>query len=194
MFLKPLEGGLMEALLVTTGTEAPQRSVVVFSLDDQRYALPLERVKRSIRVVAITPLPELPPIVLGIMDLGGLVIPVIDIRKRFGHPSRDIRLSDHLIVATTGRRTVALLVDQTKGVIEISPESYAPAEKILPGLNLVDGAISLMDGLVLIHNLERLLSLDEETAIDRVLNDVTRIPVLAGKVAPTKPKAGHRPS
>ena len=186
------EGGLMEALLVGTGTEATLRSVVVFSLDGQRYALPLDRVKRSIRVVAITPLPELPPIVLGIMDLGGVVIPVIDIRKRFGHPSRDVRLSDHLIVATTGRRTVALLVDNTKAVIEISPESYAPAGKILPGLDLVDGAISLVDGLVLIHDLNRLLSLDEERAIDRVLNNTTCIPVPANEVAPTKPKAGHR--
>jgi len=182
----------MEALLVGIGTEAAQRSVLVFSLDDQRYALPLARVKRAIRVVAITPLPELPPIVLGILDLGGVVIPVIDIRKRFGHPSRDVRLSDHLIVATTGRRTVALLVDKTKEVIEISPESYAPSGKILPGLELVDGAISLVDGLVLIHDLERLLSLDEETAIDRALNDVTGIPAPASQVAPTKPKAGHR--
>ncbi len=184
----------MEALLVRTETEAPRRSVVVFSLDEQCYALPLDRVKRSIRAVAITPLPELPPIVLGIMDLGGSVMPVIDVRKRFGHPSREIRLSDHLIVATTGRRTVALLVDQTKGVIEISPESYAPAEKILPGMELVDGAISLADGLVLIHDLNRLLSLDEETAIENVLKDASGIPVLAGKVAPTKLKTGHSQS
>ena len=184
----------MEALLVTTGTEAPPSSVVVFSLDDQRYALPLDRVKRSIRVVAITPLPELPPIVLGIMDLEGLVIPVIDIRKRFGHPSRDIRLSDHLIIATTGKRTVALLVDQTKGVIEISPDCYAPVGKILPGIVLIDGAISLGDGLVLIHDLNRLLSLDEETTIDHVLKDTIGIPVPAGKMEPAKPKAGHPPS
>jgi purine-binding chemotaxis protein CheW len=181
----------MEALLVGTGTRAAQWPAVVFTLDDQRYALPLAQVKRSIRVVAITPLLEAPAIVLGIMDLGGVVIPVIDIRKRFGHPSRDIRLSDHLIVAATERRTIALLVDEAKGVIEISPESYAPGEKILPGLNLVDGAISLMDGLVLIHDLERLLSLDEESAIDRVLNDATRVPVPARGVAPGKPKVSH---
>jgi len=183
----------MEAPLVGTPTQAAQPSVVVFMLDDQRYALPLTCVKRSIRAVAVTLLPEAPPIVLGIIDLGGEVIPVIDIRKRFGHPSRDIRLSDQLIIATTKRRTLALLVDEAKGVIEISPESYAPVDKILPGLKLVDGAMSLVDGLVLIHDLERLLSLDEETAIERVLNDATRIPVPACEVTPRKPKAGRRP-
>jgi purine-binding chemotaxis protein CheW len=151
------------------GLEAAGRPLVVFSLDDQRYALALARVQRSIRVVAITPLPEAPAIVLGVIDLGGMVIPVIDIRMRFNHPPREVRLSDHLVVATTGRRTVALLVDETKGVIEVSPESYAPAADILPRLDLLDGAMKLEDGLILIHDLERLLSLEEETAIDRAL-------------------------
>jgi purine-binding chemotaxis protein CheW len=144
--------------------------LVVFSLDDQRYALALARVQRAVRVVAITPLPEAPAIVLGIIDLGGVVIPVIDIRKRFGHPPRDVRLSDHLVIAETGKRTVALLVDETKGVIEASPGSFAPAEEIVPGLGLVDGAMKLDDGLILIHDLERLLSLEEQTAIDRALS------------------------
>ena len=152
------------------GLEATGRPLVVFSLDDQRYALALARVQRSIRVVAMTPLPKAPAIVLGIIDLGGLVIPVIDIRMRFNHPPRDVRLSDHLIVATTGKRTVALLVDETKGVIEVAPESYALAGEILPRLDLVDGAMKLEDGLILIHDLERLLSLEEEAAIDRALD------------------------
>jgi purine-binding chemotaxis protein CheW len=152
------------------GLEATGRPLVVFSLDDQHYALALDRVQRSIRVVAITPLPEAPAIVLGIIDLGGVVIPVINIRMRFNHPPREVCLPDHLIVASTGKRTVALLVDETKGVIEVSPESYAPAGEILPRLELVDGAMKLEDGLILIHDLERLLSLEEETAIDRALS------------------------
>jgi purine-binding chemotaxis protein CheW len=163
------QGGTMAAQPV----EAAERRLVVFSLDDQRYALPLARVQRSIRVVAITRLPEASPIVLGIVDLGGVVIPVIDIRKRFNHPPRDVRLSDHLIVATTGKRTVALLVDETSGVIDRSPEEVVPAGEILPGLELVDGAVKLEDGLILIHDLERLLSLEEDTAIDRALSGGT---------------------
>jgi len=155
-----------EKSLSDTAAKETSRALVVFCLDGQRYALEFARVQRSIRVVAITPLPEAPPIVLGIMDLGGVVIPVIDTRKRFNHPPRDVRLSDHLIIARAGKRTVALLVDETRGVIEISPESYAPARTILPGLELVDGAIKLTDGLVLVHDLERLLSLEQETAID----------------------------
>lgn len=149
--------------------EATERPLVVFSLDDQRYALALDRVERAIRVVAITPLPAAPAIVLGIIDLGGVVVPVINIRERFHHQPRAVRLSDHLIVATTRKRTVALLVDETKGVIDGSPGKVVPAGEILPGMEFVDGAMKLEDGLVLIHDLDRLLSLEEQTAIDCAL-------------------------
>jgi purine-binding chemotaxis protein CheW len=149
--------------------ETMERPLVVFSLDGQRYALALERVERCFRAVAVTPLPQAPAIVLGIIDLGGQVVPVIDIRGRFGHPQREPRLSDHLVVARAGRRTVALLVDDTIGVIDGSTGKVVPAGEILPGLGSVDGAVKLDDGLILIHDLDRLLSLEEETAIDRAL-------------------------
>ncbi len=149
--------------------EANATPLVVFSLDSQRYGLALTCVQRSIRVVAITHLPGAPEIVIGVVDLGGVVVPVINIRRRFNHAPRDVRLTDHLLIATTGTRTVALLVDETNGVLEVPAESYASGGEILSGLDLVDGAVKLEDGLVLIHNLERLLSLEEATAIDHAL-------------------------
>jgi purine-binding chemotaxis protein CheW len=169
--------------------ESTPRPLVVFSLDEQRYALDLARVRRSIHVVAITPLPGAPAIVLGLIDLGGVVIPAIDIRKRFNHAPRDIRLSDHLIVATAGKRTVALLVDETKGVTEVSAESYAPAGGIPTRLKLFDGAMKLDGGLILIHDLERLLSLEEEMAIDRALSAIP-----GGDVAANGARGGERES
>ena len=145
---------------------AAHQALVVFSLDHQRYALALGCVQRALRVVAITPLPRAPGIVMGIIDLGGEVIPVIDLRARFDHPPRALRLSDHLVIATTRRRSVALLVDETKGVISVGPEHCAPAGEGLPQTPFVVGAIKLEDGLVLIHDLELLLSPDEEDALE----------------------------
>jgi purine-binding chemotaxis protein CheW len=147
------------------------QALVVFSLEHQRYALDLGKVRRAVRVVAITPLPQAPPIVVGIIDLGGEVIPVVSLRVRFRLPPKETRLSDHLVVAHTGRRAVALLVDETNGVIEVSPEDVAKADRIVPGLADIDGAVKLTDGLILIHDLGRLLSLDEEKAIGQALRE-----------------------
>jgi purine-binding chemotaxis protein CheW len=173
-------------------SHSDRRSLVVFALDSQRYGLDLDRVQRCIRVVAITPLPQAPGLVLGIIDLAGVVIPVIDMRKRFSLPPRNSRLSDHLVVATTGKRTVALLVDETSGVVEVSAESYAPADAILPGLEMLDGAMKLKDGLILIHHLGRLLSLDEEKAIDRALSAAAGSDTPARAPAATTPRAERR--
>jgi purine-binding chemotaxis protein CheW len=187
------EGTPMVTEPVESGAEATGRPLVVFSLDSRRYALDLARVQRCIRVVAITPLPGAPAIVLGVIDLAGVVIPVVDIRKRFNHPARDARLSDHLVVATTGRRTVALLVDETRGVVEVSAESYAPGAGILPGLEMVEGAMKLEDGLILVHDLDRLLSLDEQKTIDRALSAAADSDAPARTPAAGKPRA-ERPT
>ena len=161
---------MTEARVAEATAGAAIRPLVVFSLDGQRYALALGSVQRVIRAVAITPLPSAPAIVLGVIDLGGAVVPVVDIRRRFGHAPRGPRLSDHLVVATTGRRDVALLVDETNGVVDGSPERFVAAGEVLPGIPLVDGAVKLEDGLILIHDLARLLSLEEETAIGCALS------------------------
>lgn len=153
----------------TIGHEA-ERPLVVFSLDGRRYGLELDLVSRVIRAVAVTPLPQAPSIILGVIDLGGAVIPVVDIRRRFNLPPREIRLSDQLVIAAAGGMTVALLVDDTPGVIDARSEICSGAGKILPGAKFIDGAVTLDDGLVLIHDLGRLLSLEEETAIAGALN------------------------
>jgi len=73
--------------------------LIVFTLDAQRYALHLSAVERAIRMVEITPLPKAPEIVIGVVNIHGAVIPVLNIRKRFRLPEREPDLGDQLIVA-----------------------------------------------------------------------------------------------
>ncbi len=101
---------------------------VVFTLDGQAYALHLSVVERIVRVVEVTPLPKAPEIVLGVVNVGGKIIPVIDIRKRFRLHGREIDLSDQLVIANTLHRRVALVVDSVIGVIERSVPEVTAAE------------------------------------------------------------------
>lgn len=78
--------------------------LVVFTLDEQRYALHLAAVERIVRVVEVTPLPKSPEIVLGVVNVQGRIIPVVNIRKRFRLPEREIALSNQLIIASRSRR------------------------------------------------------------------------------------------
>ena len=143
--------------------------LVLFTLDEQLYALYLSAVTRVVRTVEITPLPKAPDIVQGVVNVQGQVIPVVDIRKRFRLPEREMELSDQLIIASTSRRTVALVVDAVDDVIEHSSKKMVPPEKILPGTEYIEGVIKLEDGLVLIHDLDKFLSLEEDKELDTAL-------------------------
>ena len=72
---------------------------LVFFLDSQRYALHLSAVDRVARIVHITPVSIAPDIVLGIVNMEGVVIPVMNVRQRFNLPKREISPSDRLIFA-----------------------------------------------------------------------------------------------
>ena len=143
--------------------------LVVFDLDKQRYALRLSAVERIVMVAEITPLLKAPQIVLGVLNVQGRIIPVIDIRKRFNLPARETLLSDHMIIATPGARTVALVADAVSGVIERGDEEITLPDKIVPGLEYVEGVVKLEDGLILIHNLETFLSLEEENSLQHAM-------------------------
>src|SRR5882724_5781124 len=143
--------------------------LIVFVLDRQRYALQLSMVDRVVRMVAITPLPKAPDIVLGVVNVQGQVIPVINMRRRFSLPEREIVLTDQLVVAHTARRTVALVADAVLDVIASPAQSLIETEDILPKIEYVDGVIKLADGMILIHDLDSFLSLEEENSLDQVL-------------------------
>jgi purine-binding chemotaxis protein CheW len=143
--------------------------VVVFLLDDRRYALNLSAVKKVIRVVEISPLPKAPDIVLGIVNLEGSIIPVVDVRRRFNLPGREIELKDQMIVVQTKRRKVALVVDAVDDVMECREETIVPAGDILPDIEYVRGVVKTEDGMILIHDLDTFLSLDEEEALTEAL-------------------------
>jgi len=141
----------------------------VFSLDAGRYALPLAAVDRIVRAVEVTHLPTAPPIVRGAIDVQGRVLPVFDLRRRFGLPERDIDPADQFVIARSANRTVVLVVDTAQGVVQSPLSDTTSAASIASGLEHIRGVIRLPDGLVLIQDLDLFLSAAESRALDEAL-------------------------
>jgi purine-binding chemotaxis protein CheW len=152
--------------------QSPVLQLVVFSIDRQRYALPLHAVERVLPMVAVSPLPQAPAVVLGVINLHGQVIPVLDLRRRFGLPLCDYGLTARLLVVRTRRRTLALPVDEVLGVSGVAAETITRPDALLPGIGHVAGIVTLADGLLLIHDVEACLSLDEERRLSVSLEGV----------------------
>ncbi|HDZ91045.1 MAG: purine-binding chemotaxis protein CheW [Deltaproteobacteria bacterium] len=134
----------------------------VFSLDGQRYALTLAAVQKVIRAVQITPMPDAPEGVLGVINMGGHIIPVLDLRKRLHLPDREMALNDRIVICKGFSRKMAFVVDLVEGVVEFAPEELDEAVQILPNMeHFIEGIGKLNEDVVLIYDLDRLFSIEE---------------------------------
>ncbi len=126
--------------------------LVVFTLDEQRYALPLHDVERIVRAVEITRLPKAPETVLGVINVQGEIVPVVNIRSHIGLPGKEMSLNDQLIIAHTAKQSVVLLADAVDGVVEV-----LQSQKVLPCTECVKGIVKLDDRVLLILDLDSIL-------------------------------------
>jgi purine-binding chemotaxis protein CheW len=160
----------MDDIIQLEDRQSARDHIVVFALDEPRYALFLSAVERIVRAVEITPLPSAPEIVLGVINVQGRVLPVLDIRKRFRLPAREMKPDDRFVIARTAKREVALVVDSVFGVHELAETEMVSAKQALPFAQYLKGVAKLENNLVLIHDLDQFLSLDEEKALDATLS------------------------
>lgn len=148
--------------------------LVIFTLDTQRFALHLPAVVRVLPAMEITPLPNAPFAVAGLVNLERTLLPVFNTRRRFGFPERDLDPGDRFIVARTRNKTILLVVDDVTGVSDY-PEDRVVLQDTTPGINeLVSGVIMLDDGLVYIHDLDSFLSSEEEIHLDEAFLQFTK--------------------
>jgi purine-binding chemotaxis protein CheW len=142
---------------------------IVFNLEDKRFALPLDPVERVVRAVEVTILPEVPPIVRGIINYRGTVLPVIDIRSRFHLPDTAIRLNHQFIIARTTRGTIALLADTVTGSIEKPFSDVAPPSVLTDDVEFLKGVLKHDDGVILIPDIDKILTPTESSALDNAI-------------------------
>lgn len=165
-------GGLLEADQRPTSDGPKKLTLLVFQLDDQRYALRLSNVVRVLPMMEVTSLPGVPAVVVGAIDVAGRVIAVLDLRCRFGLPAREPRLSDVLIVVRTDRsRWFALPADSVVGLVERPDAEVTPTASIALGLRHVDGVVKIDQGMAWIHDADTFLSSSEQSQLRHALDD-----------------------
>lgn len=147
----------------------PDSLLLIFHVAGTHYALRFGAVQRVVPMVEVTPLPQAPGAVAGVVNVAGRIVAVLALRQRLGLPQREARLSDVLILAKTRRRWVALPADGVVGLVQRELGQFTPSAAIHPGLPHVEGVVKLDDGVALIHDLERFLSLDEDERLGRAL-------------------------
>jgi purine-binding chemotaxis protein CheW len=108
------------------------------------------------------------------MDLHGKLIPVLSVRARLQIADRPVSVDDQFIIARTSRRTVALVVDRVEDVVACAPSSIVAPEKIVAGWEHTEGVMHVESGLILIYDLDRFLSLQEDEVLEHALKGQVR--------------------
>ncbi len=132
-----IESGVKASMAVQDSGSGGEgnRLGVILELDGVRYALPVEVVERVARMAALTRVPDAPGHVLGVLNVGGEVLPVLDLRLRLGHDRREPRLDDRLVVVEVGGTRFVVPADGVVGPVDLGrgmppPEPVPTADPV----------------------------------------------------------------
>jgi len=142
------------------------QSLVLFCLAGQRYALRLDVVVRVIRAVAVTPVPEVPAFILGLINVAGQLLPVFSLRRCLGLPDCPVRPEDQFVMVRTSRLTVALVVDEVLDLKTLDDSQMVAVEDALPECGCrAQGLVKIHGDIIFIYDLDKLISQREQERI-----------------------------
>ncbi|AOQ23011.1 hypothetical protein MTAT_29280 [Moorella thermoacetica] len=108
-----------------------EQQLVTFFLGEEEFALPIDSVREIIRAGRITAIPRMPDFVKGILNLRGSIVPIIDLRRKFGYPEREINEQMRILICEGNTSVMGLMVDGVKEVAKISVNSIEATPQVL---------------------------------------------------------------
>ncbi|MFQ5488465.1 MAG: chemotaxis protein CheW [Gammaproteobacteria bacterium] len=136
---------------------------VTFRLADESYGIAVMQVQEVLRVTEITPVPGAPDYVLGIINLRGNVVTVLDTRKRFGLPANDMDDASRIIIIESGEQVVGLLVDSVAEVVYLRASEIESSPNVgnEESSRYIQGVHSQEGQLLILVDVNKLLTEDE---------------------------------
>lgn len=149
----------------------PMLRLVTFGIGDSLYAAEIVHVERVLRHESVHPIPGMPAWVDGVIDYQGRVVPVMDLRRRFGLDDGVRRGAGRLLVFALGGDVVAAAVDRVVDVRSVSADDIAPPPRLVRGSasEFLRGMVRQGDEMILLLDLLRLLSDDERASLPECL-------------------------
>lgn len=139
---------------------AHERQLVVFDLADESFGVDINTVREIIRMQHVTRIPDAPSYVEGVMNLRGTVIPVVDLRTRFGLEVAEATAQSRVVVVDLGGAGVGVLVDGVREVLRIPAGSIEPPSSVITTVDsyYLEGIANLDGRLLILLDLERALA------------------------------------
>ena len=159
--------------------------VVGFRIGRETFGLPISIVREIVRVPEITSVPNAPDYIEGVINLRGRIIPVVDLRKRFGDKSFERDKKNRIVVVELQSRAIGLIVHSASEVLRIRPSEIDEPHNVFKEgeLNYITGIGKLNGRLVILLDLNKILERGELNHLEEVADSVSSTP--AGEVVRT---------
>jgi purine-binding chemotaxis protein CheW len=148
-------------------SEAKEVKVIVFQLQDEEYGIPVHQVRSIEKMQHITRVPRTAPFVKGVINLRGVVTPIIDLRVRFELEEQAYTDSTRIIIVALDQMEVGLIVDAANDVIDIPVSLIEPRPEVVGNVEVeyITGVAKVDKRLIILLNLEKVLTRDEENSL-----------------------------
>ena len=151
----------------TNTLQQDDQQLVVFDLSTEAYGVDIGAVREIIRMQDITRVPRTPEFVEGVINLRGKVIPVVDLRKRFGLPAEEESKENRIVVVDIGAQDIGVVVDAVTEVLRIATESVEPPASVITTADseYLLGIAKLDSRLIILLDLEQVLTEAEHNSL-----------------------------
>ena len=153
-----------------TGFNADGNQYLTFKLQEEEYGIEILRVQEIKGFSRITPIPNTPRFIKGVLNLRGTVVPVVDLRTKFSMPETAYDKFTVIIVVTVGPKVVGLVVDAVSDVLNIVPGEIQATPDLGAGVDttFMTGMAKAGEKLITLLNIEKLINNEELTATTSV--------------------------
>ncbi len=153
-----------------SGVENKEMKVIVFQLMDKEYAVGVDVVESIEKLMSITRVPKTPSYIKGVINLRGVVTPIVDLRERFGMEVKPLDDSSRIIIVSLEEFEVGLIVDAANDVIDIPVDSIRPQPEVVGSIEseFISGVAKVDRRLLVMLNLEKVLQPVKRVSSDEI--------------------------
>lgn len=143
--------------------------LVSFRLAEEEYGIEITKIREIILITEITQIPQTPHYVKGLINLRSTVIPVIDLRARFGLPEDDTTDESRIMVLNVGTKTIGIVVDAVSEVLRVAQGQISPPPPTVAGLGreYLTGLVKLEDRLLILLDVEKIFGEEEAEMLEQ---------------------------
>lgn len=149
-----------------TTTAGTSRQLITCTLGSAEYGIEIMAVQEIKGWAATTSIPHAPSWIRGVINLRGVIVPILDLRARFGQPATEPTAMHVVVIVQAAGRTFGILVDAVSDIISVAPEDVRPVPEMSTSMEekLLSGLVPLDRGMVALVSLDALVAMPEEAA------------------------------